>query len=73
MVKIGAILDEEPEIHDRPGAKPLARLEGDLELDSLVFAYGKDPVLHGVSFHIRRAGASRSSASRATGSRRSPG
>jgi ATP-binding cassette subfamily B protein len=56
MVKIGAILDEEPEVRDRPGAKPLQRLEGDLELDSLVFAYGKDPVLHGVSFHIAPGG-----------------
>ena len=56
MVKIGAILDEEPEVRDRPGAKPLPRLDGDLELDSLVFAYGKDPVLHGVSFHIRPGG-----------------
>jgi ABC-type multidrug transport system fused ATPase/permease subunit len=52
MVKIASILDEESEIGDRPGAKPLGRLEGDLDLDSLVFAYGKDPVLHGVSFHL---------------------
>jgi ATP-binding cassette subfamily B protein len=52
MVKIASILDEEPDIQDRPGAKPLPRLEGDLEIDSLVFAYGKDPVLHGVSFHL---------------------
>jgi ABC-type multidrug transport system fused ATPase/permease subunit len=52
MVKIASILDEESEIVDRPGAKPLGRLEGDLDLDSLVFAYGKDPVLHGVSFHL---------------------
>jgi len=56
MVKIASILDEEPEIQDRPGAKPLPRLEGDLDLDSLVFAYGKDPVLHGVSFHIEPGG-----------------
>ncbi|HJU37082.1 MAG TPA: ABC transporter ATP-binding protein [Gaiellaceae bacterium] len=56
MVKIASILDEEPQISDRPGAKPLPRLEGDLDLDSLVFAYGKDPVLHGVSFHIEPGG-----------------
>ena len=56
MVKISSILDEESEIGDRPGAKPLPRLEGDLDLDSLVFAYGKDPVLHGVSFHIPPGG-----------------
>jgi len=52
MVKIASILDEETDISDRRGAKPLPRLEGDLEIDSVVFAYGKDPVLHGVSFHL---------------------
>jgi ABC-type multidrug transport system fused ATPase/permease subunit len=56
MVKIASILDEEPEVRDRSGAKPLSRIEGDLDLDSLVFAYGKDPVLHGVSFHIEPGG-----------------
>jgi len=52
MVKIASVLDEESEIHDRPGAQPLPRLEGDLDIDSVVFAYGKDPVLHGISFHL---------------------
>ncbi|HJQ49054.1 MAG TPA: ABC transporter ATP-binding protein [Gaiellaceae bacterium] len=52
MVKIASILDEESEISDRPGAAPLPRLDGDLEIDSVVFAYGKEPVLHGISFHM---------------------
>ncbi|HKD93635.1 MAG TPA: ABC transporter ATP-binding protein, partial [Gaiellaceae bacterium] len=52
MVKIASILDEETDIGDKPGAEPLPRLDGDLEIDSVVFAYGKDPVLHGVSFHL---------------------
>jgi ATP-binding cassette subfamily B protein len=56
MVKIASILDEEPDIHDRPGARPLQRLEGDLEIDDVVFAYGRDPVLRGVSFHIAPGG-----------------
>lgn len=56
MVKIASILDEEPEIRDRPGAKPLPRLEGDLDLDSLVFAYGSEPVLHGISFRVPPGG-----------------
>jgi ABC-type multidrug transport system fused ATPase/permease subunit len=56
MVKIASILDEEPDIQDRPGAQPLQRLEGDLEIDSIVFAYGRDPVLRGVSFHIAPGG-----------------
>jgi len=52
MVKIASILDEESEIRERPGADPLPRLDGDLEIDSVVFAYGKDPVLHGIAFHM---------------------
>jgi len=56
MVKIASILDEEPEIRDRPGAKPLPRLSGDLDIDSVIFAYGKDPVLHGVSFRVPPGG-----------------
>jgi ABC-type multidrug transport system fused ATPase/permease subunit len=52
MVKIASILDEDSEILDRPDAKPLPRIEGDLDIDSVVFAYGKDPVLHGISFHM---------------------
>jgi ABC-type multidrug transport system fused ATPase/permease subunit len=56
MVKIASILDEEPEIHDRPAAKPLPRLAGDLDIDSVIFAYGKDPVLHGISFRVPPGG-----------------
>ncbi|HUZ16553.1 MAG TPA: ABC transporter ATP-binding protein [Gaiellaceae bacterium] len=53
MVKISNILDEESEVQDKPGAAPLPRIVGDLDLDSIVFAYGKEPVLHGVSFRMR--------------------
>jgi len=56
MVKIASILDEEPDIQDRPAAKPLQRLEGDLQIDNVVFAYGKDPVLRGISFQIAPGG-----------------
>jgi ABC-type multidrug transport system fused ATPase/permease subunit len=56
MVKIAAILDEEPEVRDRADAKPLPRIEGDLELDRIVFAYGAEPVLHGVSIRIPAGG-----------------
>jgi ABC-type multidrug transport system fused ATPase/permease subunit len=56
MVKIASILDEEPEIRDRPGAERLPRLVGDLEIDSLVFAYGREPVLRGVSFRVEPGG-----------------
>ena len=56
MVKIAAILEEEPEIHDRRGADPLPRIVGDLEIDDVVFAYGREPILHGVSFHVPPGG-----------------
>jgi ABC-type multidrug transport system fused ATPase/permease subunit len=52
MVKISTVLDEEPEVRDRPGAKPLPRIEGELDLEQVVFAYGAEPVLHGVSFRV---------------------
>jgi len=52
MVKISSILDEQSEVQDKPGAPPLPRIEGDLDLESIVFAYGKEPVLHGVSFRL---------------------
>jgi ABC-type multidrug transport system fused ATPase/permease subunit len=56
MVKITSILDEEPHIRDRAGAATLPRLDGDLDIDSVVFAYGKEPVLRGISFHIAPGG-----------------
>src|SRR5437899_6705136 len=56
MVKIAAILDEEPEIREREHARVLPRIEGDLEIDEVVFAYGKEPVLHGVKIHVPAGG-----------------
>jgi ATP-binding cassette subfamily B protein len=56
MVKIAAILDEEPEIRERKDAHVLPRIEGDLEIDKVVFAYGKEPVLHGVEISVPAGG-----------------
>jgi ABC-type multidrug transport system fused ATPase/permease subunit len=56
MVKVAAILEEEPEIRDRRGADPLPRIVGDLEIDDVVFAYGREPILNGVSFHVPPGG-----------------
>ncbi|HEY2935696.1 MAG TPA: ABC transporter transmembrane domain-containing protein, partial [Gaiellaceae bacterium] len=56
MVKISSVLDAEPDIVDRRGAGPLPRIEGDLELDRIVFAYGVEPVLHGVEVHVPPGG-----------------
>ena len=56
MVKIASILDEEPEVRDRRDAKPLPRIDGDLEVDEVVFAYDAEPVVHGISFRIPEGG-----------------
>jgi ABC-type multidrug transport system fused ATPase/permease subunit len=56
MVKIAAILDEEPEIQERKDARVLPRIEGDIEIDKVVFAYGKEPVLHGVEISVPAGG-----------------
>jgi ABC-type multidrug transport system fused ATPase/permease subunit len=56
MVKIASILDEEPDICDRRGARPVSRLVGKLDIDDVVFGYGGEPVLHGVDIHIPPGG-----------------
>jgi ABC-type multidrug transport system fused ATPase/permease subunit len=52
MVKIATVLDEEPEIREREKARVLPRITGDLEIDKVVFAYGKEPVLHGIEITV---------------------
>jgi ATP-binding cassette, subfamily B, bacterial len=45
------VLGVEPEIKDRPGARALGRLTGELEFDDVVFGYAPaNPVLKGISF-----------------------
>ncbi|HZS24636.1 MAG TPA: ABC transporter ATP-binding protein [Gaiellaceae bacterium] len=56
MVKIAAVLDEEPDIGDARDARELPRIEGDLAIDDVVFAYGAEPVLHGISLHVPPGG-----------------
>jgi ATP-binding cassette subfamily B protein len=49
-----ALLDEAPDVADRPGARPLTRAAGDVEFRGVRFAYpGGPPVLQGVSFRAR--------------------
>ncbi len=51
--KIFELLDEEPDIGDRPGALELPRLRGEIEFDDVTFAYGDGaPALTGVSLHV---------------------
>jgi ABC-type multidrug transport system fused ATPase/permease subunit len=56
MEKISTVLDTEPEIHDEPHARPAERIEGDLRIDHVTFAYGRDPVLHGIDIHVPAGG-----------------
>ena len=52
MEKITTVLDTEPEIRDKRGAQRLGRVEGDIELDGVVFAYGATPVIRNIDLHI---------------------
>jgi len=45
------LLEHQPEIRDRPGARTLGRARGEIEFDNVVFGYdGNAPVLRGISF-----------------------
>ncbi len=56
MTKISSVLDAEHDITDKPGAPPIGRIAGRLELDRIVFAYGDEPVIHGISIEIAEGG-----------------
>ena len=55
MEKISSVLDTEPEIRDAPDAQR-REIEGDLRIDHVTFAYGADPVLHGIDIHVPAGG-----------------
>src|SRR4051794_5879083 len=51
--KITDLMDEEPEVVDPPAAIALATARGDVEFESVRFAYGRGPeVLHGIALHV---------------------
>ena len=51
--KIMDVMDEEPEIVDRPGAKPLPAISGDVRFDGVRFGYGTGPeILHGIDLEV---------------------
>jgi ATP-binding cassette subfamily B protein len=56
MDKISSVLDAETDVADRPGARPLGRIEGRLELDRVTFAYGERPVLEGIEIDVPPGG-----------------
>jgi ATP-binding cassette subfamily B multidrug efflux pump len=50
--RVFEIIDTKPEINDKPDAKPLKEIKGDVVFDHVDFSYdGKTPILTGVSFH----------------------
>jgi ABC-type multidrug transport system fused ATPase/permease subunit len=51
--QITRVLDEEPEVRDRPGAVELRRIEGNVRFEDVRFGYGKgEEVLHGISLDV---------------------
>jgi ABC-type multidrug transport system fused ATPase/permease subunit len=51
--KITDLMGEEPEVVDSPGAVALDTVRGDVEFESVRFAYGRGPeVLHGIDLHV---------------------
>ncbi len=52
--KIVDVLDEEPEVLDKPGAQPLPRVEGHVRFDNVRFGYGEEgpDVLHGLDLDV---------------------
>ncbi len=54
MQEFFEILDTVPAVHDRPGARSVARLDGDVAFENVRFSYdGRRPALDGVSFTAR--------------------
>ncbi len=56
MVKIAGILDTETDIASKPGAEPMPRIDGRIDLDGVTFAYGEEPVLHALDVHVPAGG-----------------
>jgi ABC-type multidrug transport system fused ATPase/permease subunit len=51
--KIVGVLDEQPQVVDRPGAKPLATIGGHVRFEGVRFTYGRgEEVLHGIDLEV---------------------
>jgi ATP-binding cassette subfamily B protein len=51
--KIQDVLDEEPQVTDREGARDLERVEGSVSFEDVRFGYGTGPeVLHGITLDV---------------------
>jgi ABC-type multidrug transport system fused ATPase/permease subunit len=56
MEKITTVLDTEAEIHDNAASQRPDRIEGDLRIENVTFAYGREPVLHSIDIHVPAGG-----------------
>jgi len=52
LSRVWELFDTRAEIIDRPGAKPLANVRGEIEFDRVSFAYQSDAVLGDLSFRV---------------------
>jgi ABC-type multidrug transport system fused ATPase/permease subunit len=51
--KIMEVMDEEPQVVDRPDARPLPQIEGRVRFEDVVFGYGDGPeILHGIDLDV---------------------
>jgi ABC-type multidrug transport system fused ATPase/permease subunit len=51
--KIMDVMDEEPEVRDKPDARDLERIDGDVRFEGVRFGYGTGPeVLHGIDLDV---------------------
>lgn len=50
--RIFEVLDVEPEVRDKPGAKPLPPISGRVDYNHVRFGYGETEILHDVDLHI---------------------
>ncbi len=56
MIKIGSVLDAEPDIADHPAATPMPPIDGTLQVDDVRFSYGSNEVIHGIDFLVEPGG-----------------
>ncbi len=53
LERVEELMAEQPEIRDRPDARPLASAPRCIRFESVDFAYDSQPVLRGISFELR--------------------
>jgi ATP-binding cassette subfamily B protein len=52
LSRVWELFDTRAEISDRPGAKPLVNVRGEIEFDRVSFGYGSEAVLEDLSFRV---------------------